>query len=150
MENSNKKQITIVAISLTCLGLLGLGLNVWNSNQQAAADQASLKSQKAAISKSATSRQGQPNNLGMMPMGNPFEDLGLSAEQQTKIDALMKDMPQPTFEAGKMPNPEVMQEKFKEHQAKIDAILTPEQRQKLQTKRPDPALMQGNFPGGNR
>ena len=74
--------------------------------------------------------------------GDRFKDLGLSADQQTKLDALMKEerangggrngQSGPPTDAER----QAMQARRADMDAKVKAILTPEQYTKYQASRP--------------
>ena len=81
--------------------------------------------------------QGRPQRG---PGGDMFKDLNLSADQQTKIDALLKEeraqrgsRPQgPPSDADR----KAMETRRADMDAKLKGILTPEQYTKYQAKRP--------------
>jgi protein CpxP len=72
-------------------------------------------------------------------MANMTKELNLTPEQQTKVEALMKDM---MAQRGNMQSPpseadrQAMQASRATMEAKLKEILTPEQYTKLQNMRP--------------
>jgi Spy/CpxP family protein refolding chaperone len=85
-------------------------------------------------------RQTAPTQTGRgNMMANMAKELNLTPEQQTKVEALMKDM---MAQRGNMQSPpsdadrQAMQASRATMEAKMKEILTPEQYAKLQTMRP--------------
>jgi len=78
-----------------------------------------------------------PTQTGPGPRGNIFKDLNLTPEQQTQVEALMKE------QRGQRPSGpptdadrQAMQARRAELDTKLKAILTPEQYTKYQAMRP--------------
>ena len=73
------------------------------------------------------------------------KDLGLTPEQRTKFKAIFADM---TPANGAKFDPSKMMPKMQEHMAKLTALLTPEQRLKLEKARPGGPGGPGGPPAG--
>lgn len=153
METKSKKNTAVLAGVLTIGAILAIGINIMLSGQQASTDKASLKSQSAALeaNQKLKTDQGIQGGPPMAMAGGPFKDLNLTPDQQTKLDALMKDMPRPDFNEKSPPDMEKMQASFAKQREKISEILTPEQRAKFESFGPPGGMGPGGMvPGGMR
>ncbi len=100
----------------------------------------------------AAPRQEAPAQDRQRGGGDRFKDLGLSADQQTKLDALMKEerangggrngQSGPPTDAER----QAMQARRADMDAKVKAILTPEQYTKYQASRPQRGQGRGQRP----
>ena len=87
----------------------------------------------------AASLRAQRANRPFGPMGGPrggstFEDLGLTQEQQRRIDEVMRGRMRPT--GGQRPDPAQFEAMRQQIDQELRSILTPEQFEKLQASRP--------------
>jgi len=131
------KPKVIAAVTLTVVALLAGGVTWMNSRAAIQADEKSLAAQRAAMPGGGRG-PGGPGAPGGGPGGGPgamMADLNLTAEQQSQMDALQKEMREqmranPPSAGG---GPPAGFEKMRE---RMEAILTPEQRAKMQERMP--------------
>lgn len=131
----------IVASGLVLAGLIVCATFMYQSKSTKDRDTASLRAQRAAMGMP----QGGPGGGGG-PM-TMMKDLGLSAEQQRQMDALEQEF-RAEMEKARSANQPPDRSKMDEHFKKISAILTPEQRQKMESMRPPMPGGGMGFPGG--
>jgi Spy/CpxP family protein refolding chaperone len=122
-EAQLKRNLWIVG-SLTLAVGLAVGVNLYIAQGQARADEASLKAQRKASS------IGGPDGEAAM-----VADLGLSETQQKALEAIRKEMRDSMRSLGK-PNgdPSQAMKEMERMRAKMDAVLTPEQRKRMQER----------------
>lgn len=124
------KPKVIAAVVLTVVALLAGGVTWMNSRAAIQADEKSLAAQRAAMPGGGRGPGGPGGGPGGM-----MADPNLTAEQQTQMDALQKEMREqmqanpPSASGGPPAGFEKMRER-------MEAILTPEQRAKMQERMP--------------
>jgi Spy/CpxP family protein refolding chaperone len=149
----NKKWITAGGITLALVIALGV---TWASRRsQANADQSSLSAQLGSNKNFGPGGQGGPGGPGGGPMADMAKQLGLSESQQKQMQAEQERMMKRMGGMGKSgpPSNRDMQADMEEERKRMDAILTPEQREKMKqmmAKMPMPGSMGMNQGGGPR
>lgn len=129
------KPKVIAAVVLTVVALLAGGVTLMNSRAAIQADEKSLAAQRAALPGGGRGPGGGgPGGPGGGP-GGMMADLNLTADQQSQMEALQKEMraqmqANPPSAGG---GPPAGMDKMRE---RMDAILTPEQRAKMQERMP--------------
>lgn len=116
------KQKWIVAGLVTVAALIVIGTNFAAQRREKEADAASLRAQRSF------GQQTRPAMPSGGPMaGSPMQELNLTESQKASMQQLMQEAPRPD------PNdtPEQMRSKMEAHFAKMEQILTPEQRAKM-------------------
>jgi Spy/CpxP family protein refolding chaperone len=137
------KPKVIAAVVLTVVALLAGGVTLMNIRAAIQADEQSLAAQRAALPGGGRGPGGGgPGGPGGGP-GGMMADLNLTADQQSQMEALQKEMraqmqANPPSAGGGPPSG---MDKMRE---RMDAILTPEQRAKMQERMPP----MGGGPGG--
>ena len=136
------KPKVIAAVVLTVVALLAGGVTLMNSRAAIQADEKSLAAQRAALPGGGRG-PGGPGGGGPGGPGGMMADLNLTADQQSQMEALQKEMraqmqANPPSAGGGPPSG---MDKMRE---RMDAILTPEQRAKMQERMPP----MGGGPGG--
>lgn len=138
---NSKAKIALGSGLIVAAIALGLGFNSWSSAEQVKQDQSSLTAQRKLAG------GGNGNGAGG-PMGGLMADLNLTDAQQAKMKEAQAKMRKSFETMGKngKPGPEQMKQMGAQMQAqreKMEAILTPEQRAKMQEKM---KAMMGNMP----
>jgi len=140
------KSKVIAAVVLTVVALLAGGVTLMNSRAAIQADEKSLAAQRAALPIGSRG-PGGPGGGGPGGPGGMMADLNLTADQQSQMEALQKEMRaqmqanSPSAGGG----PPAGMDKMRE---RMDAILTPEQRAKMQERMPPMGGGPGGGPGG--
>ena len=155
--NQPDKRKIVLAVGVTGIAVaIMAGTWFWSQAQTAARDRANLQAQ----------RRGGPGGMAPGGMGNPAEfrkrmldrmtqELGLTPQQRTRIDAIqtamMPPMPPPGQggdDASREQRREQMRKTRDESNARIKEVLTPEQQTKYDAMQQEMRNRRGGPPGG--
>jgi Spy/CpxP family protein refolding chaperone len=146
MNQVQLRNLAVAALAVAAIAAIGIAVSGSRATQ--ARDAESLRAQKEAVAKAGLPKAGPPAAMGGMP--DLEKELGLTPDQKAKMDKMrdgMMERMRSMQSGGQRPDMATMQQDMEAQRKEMEAILTPEQREKLSKLGPPPG-MAGGMPGG--